>query len=127
MNRVLLVGRTTRDPELRALASGRMVASFSVVTHDTRDGADKDEYTPIVAWDMLAEVVAKYVTKGMKVAIDGRLQTRQWDDEQGHRHWRTEVVATSVELLSGRKAKPADEPMGTDGFGMVSGVLGGAS
>ena len=59
----------------------------------------------VVAWDRLAQVCGQYLGKGQQVAIEGRLQTRQWDDDHGRRHWKTEVVATSVEMLSGRRKR----------------------
>jgi single-strand DNA-binding protein len=106
MNRVLLTGRLTRDPEMRALASGKHVASMSIATNEyIGNGREKAEYHAVITWDKLADICAQYLGKGSMVAIEGRLQTRQWDDEAGKRHWRTEVVAASVEMLSGRRKK----------------------
>jgi single-strand DNA-binding protein len=106
MNRVLLTGRLTRDPEMRALASGKHVTTMSVATNEyIGNGREKAEYHAVITWDRLADICAQYLGKGSMVAIEGRLQTRQWDDEAGKRHWRTEVVASSVEMLSGRKKK----------------------
>jgi single-strand DNA-binding protein len=106
MNRVLLTGRLTRDPEMRALASGKHVASFSVATNEyIGAGREKAEYHSVITWDRLADICAQYLGKGSMVAVEGRLQTRQWDDDAGKRHWRTEVVAASVEMLSGRRKK----------------------
>jgi len=106
MNRVLLTGRLTRDPEMRALASGKHVTSFSVATNEyIGKGREKAEYHAVITWERLADICAEYLGKGSLVAIEGRLQTRQWDDEAGKRHWKTEVVAASVEMLSGRRKK----------------------
>ncbi len=106
MNKVLLTGRLTRDPELRSLASGSSVATFSVATNEYRGkGKERAEYHNVVVWDRLAQVCGQYLGKGQQVAIEGRLQTRQWDDDRGARHWKTEVVATSVEMLSGRRKR----------------------
>jgi single-strand DNA-binding protein len=105
MNRVLLTGRLTRDPELRTLASGKTVTQFSVATNDYRSGAEKAEYHNIVTWDRLAEICGQYLGKGQLVALEGRLQTRQWEDDKKIRHWKTEIVASSLEMLSGRKKK----------------------
>jgi single-strand DNA-binding protein len=106
MNRVLLTGRLTRDPEMRALASGKHITSFSVTTTEyVGNGREKAQYHAVVAWDRLADICAMYLGKGSMVAIDGSLQTRQWDDEAGRRQWKTEVVAASVEMLSGRRKK----------------------
>jgi single-strand DNA-binding protein len=105
MNRVLLTGRLTRDPELRTTAGGKAVAQFSVASHEFVAGKEKPEFHTIVAWDRLAETCGRYLGKGQQVAVEGRLQTRTWDDDQGKRHWKTEVVASSVEMLSGRQRK----------------------
>lgn len=106
MNRVLLTGRLTRDPEMRALASGKNVTTFGMATNEyVGGGKEKAEYHAVVAWDRLAEVCATYLGKGMRVAVEGRLQTRQWDDDHGSRHWKTEIVASTVEMLSGRRKR----------------------
>jgi single-strand DNA-binding protein len=106
VNKVLLTGRLTRDPEMRALASGKHVTAFSVATNEyVGNGREKAEYHAVIAWDRLADIVAQYLGKGSMVAVEGRLQTRQWDDEAGKRHWKTEVVAASIEMLSGRRKK----------------------
>jgi single-strand DNA-binding protein len=107
MNKVLLVGRLTRDPELRTLPSGKHVANFTIATNEYRGtGAEeRTEYHAIVAWDRLAEICGQFLGKGQLVDIEGRLQTRQWDDDAGKRHWKTEVVANSLEMLSGRGKK----------------------
>ena len=106
MNKVLLAGRLTRDPEMRALASGKHVTQFSVATTEyAGNGKERPEYHNIVTWDRLAEVCGRYLGKGQQVAIEGRIQTRTWDDDKGLRHWKTEIVATTVEMLSGRKKK----------------------
>ena len=108
MNKVLLAGRLTRDPEMRSLASGKSVTQFSVATNEFAGGKEKAEYHNIVTWDRLAEICGTYLGKGQQVAIEGRLQTRSWDDDRGARHWKTEVVASTVEMLSGRRKKDYD-------------------
>ncbi|HEY3523437.1 MAG TPA: single-stranded DNA-binding protein [Candidatus Limnocylindrales bacterium] len=106
MNRVLITGRLTRDPELRVLASGKSVCQFSVATNEyAGNGKEKAEFHSIVAWDKLADICGRYLGKGQQVAVEGRIQTRTWDDDRGQRHWKTEIVAAQVELLSGRKKK----------------------
>ena len=106
MNRVLLTGRLTRDPEMRSLASGKAVTQFSVATNEyIGNGKERAEYHNVVTWDKLAETCGRFLGKGQQVAIDGRLQTRSWDDDRGARHWKTEVVANHVEMLSGRRKK----------------------
>jgi single-strand DNA-binding protein len=87
MNKVLLVGRLTRDPELRTLPSGKHVANFTIATNEYRGtGAEeRTEYHAIVAWDRLAEICGQFLGKGQLVDLEGRLQTRQWDDDAGKR------------------------------------------
>lgn len=105
MNKVLLTGRLTRDPEMRATASGKHVTQFSIATNEFAGGKERPEYHTIVTWDRLAETCGRYLGKGQQVAIEGRLQTRSWDDATGARHWKTEIVAGHVEMLSGRRKK----------------------
>ena len=105
MNRVVLTGRLTRNPETRSLASGKTVTTFSVATNDYRGGTEKAEYHPIVTWDRLAEICGQFLAKGSLVSIEGRLQTRQWEDDAKVRHWKTEIVASAVEMLSGKRKK----------------------
>jgi single-strand DNA-binding protein len=107
MNKVMLVGRLTRDPELRTLPSGKAVANFVVATNEFRgQGAtERTEYHNLVAWDRLAEICGQFLSKGQLIDVEGRLQTRQWDDDAGVRHWKTEVVIGSLEMLSGRGKK----------------------
>ena len=117
MNKVLLAGRLTRDPEMRALASGKHVTQFSVATTEyAGNGKERPEYHNIVTWDRLAEICGRYLGKGQQVAIEGRIQTRTWDDEKGLRHWKTEIVATTVEMLSGRKKKDYAAESSADGL-----------
>ena len=105
MNRVLLTGRLTRDPELRTTAAGKAVAQFSVASHEYVAGKEKSEFHSIVAWDRLADTCGRFLGKGQQVALEGRLQTRSWDDEKGVRHWKTEIVASHVEMVAGRRKK----------------------
>jgi single-strand DNA-binding protein len=129
VNKVLLTGRLTRDPEMRATASGKHVTQFSVATNEyAGNGKERAEYHTIVTWDRLAETCGRYLGKGQQVALEGRLQTRTWDDDRGARHWKTEVVAAHVEMLSGRRKKDyaaetaADAlTVQADKFGIASG------
>jgi single-strand DNA-binding protein len=105
MNKVLLTGRLTRDPELRTTAGGKAVCQFSVASHEFAAGKEKSEFHSVVAWERLAETCGRYLGKGQQVAVEGRIQTRTWDDDKGQRHWKTEIVASSVEMLSGRRKK----------------------
>ncbi|HSL97696.1 MAG TPA: single-stranded DNA-binding protein [Candidatus Deferrimicrobiaceae bacterium] len=122
MNKVLLAGRLTRDPEMRALASGKNVTQFGVATTEyLGNGKERPEYHNVVTWDRLAEICGRYLGKGQQVAIEGRLQTRTWDDEKGARHWKTEIVAGSVEMLSGRRKKDYAAESAADAIEAVAG------
>lgn len=120
LNRATLIGNVTRDPEVRTTTQGTNVATFSVATNLRWVGAngerqDKTEYHNVVTWRKLAEICAQYVKKGSKIYIEGRLQTRSWDDAQGQKHWRTEIVADNVILLdrpsTSNNNTPIEEPM----------------
>lgn len=124
MNRVLLTGRLTRDPEMRTVANGKTVAQFSLATNEYRGGQEKAEYHTVVTWDRLAEICAQYLGKGQLVAIEGRLQTRQWEDERKLRHWKTEVVASQVEMLSGRRKKDYGAESAAEALAMQAAQLG---
>ena len=128
MNKVLLTGRLTRDPEMRALASGKHVTQFSVATNEYAGaGKERAEYHNVVTWDRLAEICGRYLGKGQQVAIEGRIQTRTWDDDKGSRHWKTEVVASSVEMLSGRRKKDYAAESAAEGLEVQATRLEGSS
>jgi single-strand DNA-binding protein len=125
VNKVLLTGRLTRDPELRSLASGKTVTQFGVATNAYRtNGQEKSEFHNVVTWDRLAEICGQYLGKGQQVAIEGRLQTRSWDDDRGQRHWKTEVVATNVEMLSGRRKKDYEAETAADALAAQAAAFG---
>lgn len=112
VNKVILVGNLGRDPELRYTPGGQAVANFSLATTErfsTRDG-DKQERTEwhrIVAWGRTGELCAQYLSKGRSVYIEGRLQTREWEDKEGQKRRTTEVVANTVQFLGGRGGEGA--------------------
>jgi single-strand DNA-binding protein len=113
VNRVLLTGRLTRDPEMRSLASGKAVTQFSVATNEyIGQGKEKAEYHNVVTWDRLAQTCGEFLGKGQQVAIEGRIQTRSWDDDTGKRHWKTEIVANHVAHIDWRPAVAADRLAG---------------
>jgi single-strand DNA-binding protein len=125
VNKVLLTGRLTRDPEMRSLASGKSVTQFSVATNEyAGNGKERAEYHNVVTWDRLAEICGTYLGKGQQVAVEGRIQTRTWDDDRGQRHWKTEVVAAHVEMLSGRKKKDYDAESAAESLTAQAGALG---
>ena len=103
MNRVDLVGRLTRDPELRHTSSGRAVCQLNLAINRTftnQNGEREADFINVVVWDKQAENVSKYVTKGRLVSVEGRLQSRSYDDKDGKKVYVTEVVANSVQFLS---------------------------
>lgn len=105
LNRIILIGRLTKDPELRYTQSGTAVASFTLAVDRSRpnqQGERETDFIPIVVWQKQAENCANYIGKGSLVAIDGRLQIRTYDDKEGQRRWVTEVVAESVRFLDRR-------------------------
>ena len=103
MNRVDLVGRLTRDPELRHTTSGRAVCQINLAINRTftnQNGEREADFINVVVWDKQAENVSKYVTKGRLVSVEGRLQSRSYDDKDGKKVYVTEVVASNVQFLS---------------------------
>ena len=93
------------SPEMRSLPSGKSVTNFSVATNEYRGGEERTEYHSVVTWERLAEICGQYLGKGQLVSLEGRLQTRRWEDDRKQKHYRTEIVASSVEMLSGRRKK----------------------
>ncbi len=108
LNKVILIGNLGRDPEVRTTQSGQSVANFSVAT--TRRWRDRDgnrqeetEWHYIVCWGRQAEIAGQYLTRGRLVSVEGRLQTRSWDDQQtGQKRYRTEVICDNFQMLGGR-------------------------
>src|SRR6185295_16396255 len=128
VNKVFLTGRLTRDPEMRSLASGKNVTTFTVASNEYLSGGrEKAEYSNVVTWDRLAEIAGTYLGKGQQVAVEGRLQTRSWDDERGTRHWKTEVVASHVEMLSGRRKKDYAAESAANGLAAQAAAYGEAA
>lgn len=104
LNKVMLIGNLGKDPEVRSVTSGAKVANFSIATTEsytdkTGQRVDKTEWHNIVMWRGLAEVAEKYLRKGAQVYIEGRLQTRSWDDQNGQRRYMTEIVADNLVML----------------------------
>ncbi len=118
LNKILLIGHLGKDPTLRYTPAGTAVATFTLAVNRparsaTGERQDEVEWFTIVAWGRLAETCTEFLTKGSKVFIDGRLQTRQWEDKDGHRHTAVEVVAGDLLMLGGARAPAAaatDEP-----------------
>ncbi len=107
LNKVMIIGRLGRDPELRYTPSGRAVTTFTVATTrswNTSSGERRTatEWFNVVAWGSLAEICKQLLSKGTQVYIEGRLHTRKWEDENGVRHYRTEIVANEMVVLGDR-------------------------
>ena len=138
MNKAILIGRLTRDPELRYTSSNRAVCQFTVAIDrpftNQASGQREADFINVVAWDKTGENVGKYMTKGRLIAVEGRIQTRSYDDNNGQKRYVTEVVADNVEFLSSKNSSnssnggsnsqssdptpydfgPAPEPKGTN-------------
>lgn len=111
LNRVSLIGNVTAQPEIKETPSGQRVASFSLATNRTYKDAsgekqDQAEYHNIVVWGKLADITEQYITKGKKLYIEGRIQTRSWETDSGKRY-KTEIVGESLLMLSGGEAPSA--------------------
>jgi single-strand DNA-binding protein len=107
LNKVLLIGNLGRDPEMRYTPNGKPVTSFSLAATRnwvSADGErhDETEWFNVVAWGNLAEICNQHLNKGQKVYVEGRLQTRSWEDGNGQKHFRTEVVANEMIILTDR-------------------------
>ena len=110
VNKVILVGNLGADPEVRYTPSGKAVASFNVATREQWTGKDgekseKTEWHRIVAWARLGEICGEYLHKGSQVYIEGRLQTRTWEDRDGNKRSTTEIVAQTMQMLGSPGAK----------------------
>jgi single-strand DNA-binding protein len=108
VNKVFLLGNVGKDPEIRSTGGGTMVANFTLATSDRQKDAqgnwqDRTEWHNLVAFTRLAEIVRDYVKKGSKIFVEGKIQTRSWDDkESGQKKYRTEIIVNDLSLLSGR-------------------------
>ncbi len=114
LNKVQLIGRLGKEPDVRHLDSGVNVASFSIATSESYinksgEKVEKTEWHNVVAWGKLAEIIEKWVTKGMLIYIEGKLKTRSWEKE-GQKHYATEIFAENMQMLSKGEAKETSQP-----------------
>lgn len=116
LNKVFVLGNLTKDPELRSTPSGAAVCSFNVATNrhfTTAEGkkGQEAEFHAVVAWSKQAELVHQYLKKGNLLLVEGRLQRRDWQDDTGVKHWKTEIIAERLQLgpKMGKKAEPVAE------------------
>lgn len=130
MNKVCLIGRLTKDPEVRYTQSNNtLVATFNLAINRrfTKEGDEvQADFIQIVAWAKTGEFCSKYFRKGQQVGICGRIQSRNWNDEQGQKHYATEVVAEDVCFADGKKENNSSDPFAnntfeTDNFDVTSG------
>lgn len=128
VNKVILIGNLGADPEVRTTPQGQMVATISIATSEsftTRDGQrqERTEWHRVVLWAKLAELAQRYLQKGRKVYIEGRIQTRSWDDQQsGQKRYSTEIIANQMVFIDsggggGREAAGAEDFGGGGGYG----------
>jgi len=121
VNKAILIGNLGRDPELRYTQGGQAVANFSLATTESwnkRDGSGREEKTEwhrIVAWGKTAELCAEYLSKGRTVYIEGRIQTREWENREGQKQRTTEIVAQTVQFLGGPRGGGGAAPRSASG------------
>ena len=120
LNKVMIIGRLGRDPEMRYTPSGRPITTFSVATSrkwNTSEGEKRSdtEWFNVVAWGSLAEICNQYLSKGQQVYIEGRLQTRKWEDDNGNKRSNIEIVAKEMIMLGDRKKKTDSDDSENEG------------
>ncbi len=120
LNKVMIIGHLGRDPEMRYTPSGRPVTTFTVAVSRSWNTADGErrtetEWFNIVAWGNLAEICKQYLYKGQQVYIDGRLQTRRWEDKEGQKHTSVEVVANEMMMLGDRRDSSSQTQESSEG------------
>ena len=114
VNKAILIGNLGQDPEVKYMPNGKAVANITVATSEswkdknTGEQVDKTEWHRVVFFQRLAEIVGEYLKKGSKVYIEGKLQTRKWQDKNGADHWTTEVVASEMQMLDSRGGGSSD-------------------
>jgi single-strand DNA-binding protein len=115
LNKVMIIGHLGHDPEMRYTPSGKPVTTFKVATSRTWNSTDGERHTEtewfsIVTWGNLAEICKQYLTKGQQVYIEGRLQTRRWEDSEGTKHTSIEIVANEMMILGDRREAGSSQP-----------------
>ena len=113
MNRAILIGRLTKDPELRSTPTGRNVCQFSIAVnrnYTTASGEREADFINCVVWDKQAENLSKYQKKGNQIAVEGRIQTRNYDAQDGSKRYVTEVVVENVEFVGGKNENSSSAP-----------------
>lgn len=115
MNKIILIGRLTKDPELSYTQGGKAVCKFTLAVDRPYNGESKEtDFINIVVWNKAGENAAKYLTKGRQTAVEGRLQIRSYDGNDGKKRYITEVIADRVEFIGSTSAKHEDETFGEE-------------
>ena len=121
VNKVILVGNLGKDPDMKYTASGAAIANITVATSEswtdkqTNEKVEKTEWHRVVFFRRLAEIVGEYLRKGSQVYIEGKLQTRKWQDQNGQDRYTTEIVASEMQMLGGRGGEAGGRPQGGGG------------
>lgn len=113
MNKVILIGRLVADPDTKTFSSGSVNATFRIAVQRYRKDANgnrESDYFTVVTWNKLAELVTKYLMKGRQVCVEGCIQNRSYEAQDGSKRYVTEIIAESVEFLGSREDKPAEAP-----------------
>ena len=130
MNKIILIGRLTKEPELRYTQSGTAVVSFNLAVDRrfaNQNGEREADFINCVAWNKTAEFIANYFQKGKGIAIEGRLQVRSYDGNDGQRHWVTEVVAEQVEFVGGKNDRGSNSNNSSSGNGSANNQNSGSN
>lgn len=114
LNKVMIIGNLGKDPESRSTSSGQAVCNFSIATDESykdKSGAkvSKTEWHNVTLWGKLAEIATQYLSKGKTIYIEGKLQTKKWQDKDGKDHYTTEIIGDKIQMLGGK----SDTPLGT--------------
>ena len=116
INKVILVGNLGKDPEVRYMPNGQAVANVTIATSEswkdknTGEQQEKTEWHRVVFFRRLAEIVGEYLKKGSKIYVEGKLQTRKWQDNQGQDRYTTEIIANEMQMLDSKGGAPGDSP-----------------
>jgi single-strand DNA-binding protein len=123
INKVILIGNLGKDPEIKYFPDGTAVANFTIATSEswddkaTNEKKERTEWHRIVAFRRLAEICGEYLHKGKQTYIEGKLQTREWEDKDGNRRWTTEIVAQNMQMLGPKEDGAGGRPAGGPGPG----------
>lgn len=123
MNKVCLIGRLTRDPELRYTSSNKAVASFTLAVNrqfTNQSGEREADFIPVVVWGKQAENVKNYINQGSQIAVEGRIQTRSYDDQNGQKRYITEVVADNIQFLDTKAATERRQTTSSNSYNDVN-------